>query len=96
MESKRMAQVISKLQEKENFPTLEVAELIDLKVDSDMEKVLNAIEIMQTKMDSKFAELAVKIDENKKTTDQKYNVLLYMISFLLAAITIVNIYTQLK
>lgn len=54
MKTKRVAQIIENLVKNENFPTLDVAELIDAKVENDMEKVLEKLDHFEKSLNTKY------------------------------------------
>lgn len=54
MKTSRIAQIIENLNKTENFPTLEVASLVDEKVESDMEKVLDRLDNMETSLTTRY------------------------------------------
>ncbi len=54
MKTQKIAEITQNLNKIKNFPTLDVALLIDTKVESDMEKVLSRIDQMESSLNSKY------------------------------------------
>lgn len=85
MKTNTIATIIERVKKSKKIAILDVTEIVDLKVESDMKEVLNAINTLNTKVDS-----------YQNTMNAKYNVLIGMITFLGFVIAVVTTITQLN
>lgn len=54
MKTNKIAAIIEKLNEYKKFPTLEVADLIDEKVENDMEKIISKLDNFEKSLNAKY------------------------------------------